>query len=280
MEVSQGKTHYKRKEVWKLNNNKEVVYLPLEEIKPNPYQPRRTFSQKSLKELSESIKNYGVLQPISVRQLRDKSYELIAGERRLRASSLAGLSKIPALVYSYKEKDTAVLALMENIQREDLNYIEEALGYENLIRDHGLSQREIGEAIGKSQSTIANKLRLLRLPKKIQESLIEEGLSERHGRALLKLPDEELMTRVLNRVVSNKLNVKQTEALVKGILEDILKEEEPKKEQKVRAMIDTRIYLNTMKQAYQAIKETAQGAEYRERDKGDYVEVVVRIPKR
>ena len=258
----------------------EIKYLPLNSIKPNPYQPRKNFNRKALEELSQSIKTYGLIQPISVRKLCDESYELIAGERRLRASEIAELSEIPAIVVDYKDKDSAIVALIENLQREDLNFIEEAEGYFNLINDHGFTQQELAEKLAKNQSTIANKLRILRLPDDIKKSLIENKLTERHARALLKLPDADLQRKVLEKIIKNDLNVKKTEKLIEDILDDLTKEEEKETKQNVRSLINFRIYLNTIKNAYTAIKDSGVEAKYIEKDMGDYVEVVVKIPKK
>lgn len=261
------------------NFQPEVKYIPISDIKPNPYQPRKDFNQRSLEELSQSIKSYGVIQPISVRQIKEDSYELIAGERRLRASELAELQEIPAIIVDYRDKESALIALMENLQREDLNFIEEAEGYNNLIEDHGFTQQEIAEKMGKNQSTVANKLRLLKLPEDIKKSLLEYNLTERHGRALLKLADDDLKRKILERVIKNELNVNKTEALVNDILDDLTKKENNEVKQNIKSMINIRIYLNTIKKAFSAIKDTGIKAEYKEVDKGDHVEVVVKIPK-
>lgn len=257
----------------------EIKYIPLSFIKPNPYQPRKNFNKKSLEELSQSIKAYGVIQPISVREIKPESYELIAGERRLRASELAELEEIPAIIVEYRDKESAIIALMENLQREDLNFIEEAEGYNNLIVDHDFTQQEIAGKMGKSQSTIANKLRLLKLPEDIRKELLENDLTERHGRALLKLSDDELKRKILEKVIKDDLNVSRTEALVDGILNDLTKTEEKQAKQNIKSMINIRIYLNTIKKAFSAIKDTGIKAEYKEVDKGDHVEVMVKIPK-
>jgi len=173
-----------------------------------------------------------------------------------------------------------MIALIENLQREDLNFIEEAEGYRNLIEDHGFTQQELAEKIGKSQSTIANKLRLLKLPDDIKRDLIEHNLTERHGRALLKLPDYELQRKVLDRVISNELNVSSTEKLVKDILDDLTSEKEnEKKKRNIKGFISTRIYINTIKNAFKAIKQSGVNAKYIEKDKGDYLEVTIMIPK-
>ncbi|NMA85744.1 MAG: nucleoid occlusion protein [Tissierellia bacterium] len=258
----------------------EIRSIPINSIKPNPYQPRRNFNKKSLEELSQSIKSFGVLQPISVRKLQNENYELIAGERRLRASELAELEEIPAIVLEYKDNESAMIALIENLQREDLNFIEEAEGFNNLIIDHGFTQAELAEKMGKSQSTIANKLRLLKLPEDIQRNLVEYDLTERHGRALLKLPDNELRREVLEKIVKNGLNVSKTEDLVNDILNDLVAVDEKEEKQNIKAMISTKIYLNTIKKAYNAIKDSGVDAKYNEKDMGDFVEVVIQIPKK
>ena len=263
------------------NLNNEVMSIPIKQIKPNPYQPRKTFARKSLEELSQSIKTFGVLQPISVRKIAENSYELVAGERRLRATELAHIEDIPAVIINVKDKDSAMLALLENLQREDLNFIEEAEGYYNLINDHGFTQQELAEQLGKSQSTIANKLRILRLSDDIKKDIVENSLTERHARALLRLPDENLQKTVLKKVITSELTVKKTENLITDILKDITdqKKEEHKSKQKIKNLINFRIYLNTLKNAYSAIKESGVEAEYEQKDMGEFIEVRVRIPK-
>lgn len=261
------------------NFQPEIKYIPISIIKPNPYQPRKEFNQKSLEELSQSIKSYGVIQPISVRQIKSDSFELIAGERRLRASELAELSEIPAIIVDYRDKESALIALMENLQREDLNFIEEAEGYNNLIMDHDFTQQEIAEKIGKNQSTIANKLRILKLPDDIKKDLIGYGLTERHGRALLKLSDDDLKRDILDKIIKNQLNVNKTESLVDGILDDLVKVEKKVSKQNIKSLISVRIYLNTIKKAFTAVRDSGVKAEYKEIDKGDHIEVVVKIPK-
>lgn len=258
---------------------KRVMEIPIEQIVPNPYQPRKVFSQSALEELSNSIKVYGILQPITVR-MKDDKYELIAGERRLRAAKLANLQEVPVIINNMSDESSAVLALLENLQREDLNFIEEAMGYENLIREHDFTQQQLAEKLGKNQSTIANKLRILRLPNEIKIKLVENNLTERHARALLKLPNEELMKEVLDKVIKSELTVKKTEKLIKDILEELEAPNEEDKKQNVKGSMAIRIYLNTMKQAFDAIVGTGIEAKYNEIDKGDYMEVVVKIPKK
>ena len=259
--------------------DKRVMEIPIENIVPNPYQPRKVFSQSALEELSKSIKTYGILQPITVR-VKDDKYELIAGERRLRAAKLANLQTVPAIINNMSDESSAVLALLENLQREDLNFIEEAMGYENLIKEHAFTQQQLAEKLGKNQSTIANKLRILRLPNEIKINLVEKDLTERHARSLLKLPNEELMREILDKVIKNELTVKKTEKLIKDMLEDLQDTQEPEKKQNIKSAMAIRIYLNTMKQAFDAIIGTGIEAKYNEVDKGDYMEVVVKIPKK
>ncbi|MPM12010.1 Nucleoid occlusion protein [bioreactor metagenome] len=259
--------------------DKRVMEIPIENIVPNPYQPRKVFSQSALEELSNSIKVYGILQPITVR-VKDDKYELIAGERRFRAAKLAQLKSIPAIINNMSDESSAVLALLENLQREDLNFIEEAMGYENLIKEHEFTQQQLAEKLGKNQSTIANKLRILRLPSEIKIKLVENDLTERHARALLKLPNEELMKDIVDKVIKNELTVKKTEKLIKDILDELQADQEPEKKQNIKGTMGIRIYLNTMKQAFDAIIGTGIEAKYNEVDKGDYMEVVVKIPKK
>lgn len=264
------------------NLNNELKNIPVGEIKPNPYQPRRTFDRKSLEDLSRSIKNFGILQPISVRKISEDNYELIAGERRLRASELARLKDIPAVIIDVSDKDSAMLALLENLQREDLNFIEESEGYYNLLQDHCFTQRELAEQLGKSQSTIANKLRILKLSDYIKEELISNSLTERHARALLKLKDEAVRLSVLADIIKNDYTVKKTEEVIDGIIKEMLKKKEleHKSKQKIKNSINFKIYLNTLKNAYTAIKDNGVEAFYKEKDEGQFIEVTVRIPKK
>lgn len=258
---------------------KIVREIPVDKIIPNPYQPRKVFSISALEELSKSIKEYGVLQPITVRQ-KENGYELVAGERRLRAAKMAKLETIPAIINNMSNEYSAVLALLENLQREDLNFIEESLGYENLIKEHNFTQQQLAEKLGKNQSTIANKLRILKLPDTVKQYLVENGLTERHARALLKLPSEELMMNIVQKVVKLELTVKKTEKLINDTLEALKAEEEPEKKQNIKFSMSMQLYVNTLKQAYDAIINTGIDAKYNEIDKGDYLEVVVKIPKK
>ena len=258
---------------------KIVKEIQVDKVVPNPYQPRKLFTIGALEELSKSIKEYGVLQPITVRQ-KDNIYELVAGERRLRAAKMAQLETIPAIINNISDEQSAILALLENLQREDLNFIEESLGYENLIKHHNFTQQQLAEKLGKNQSTIANKLRILKLPENIKQYLVENNLTERHARALLKLPTEELMMDIVKKIVKLELTVKKTEKLINDTIESLESEEEPYKKQSIKCSMSMKLYVNTLKQAYDAIVNTGVDAKYNEIDKGDYLEVVVKIPKR
>jgi ParB family chromosome partitioning protein len=195
-------------------SNRAILQLPLSDVKPNPYQPRRIFCQTALDELADSIREYGVLQPVSVRLINGTSYELIAGERRLRASKLAGLSEIPAVLVEINDLDSAVLAMIENLQRQNLHYLEEAEGFANLIGEYAFTQEALAHKVGKTQSTIANKLRLLKLSRPVQKQLIENELTERHARALLKLETEDEQLQAIVKISNENLTVTKTEALI------------------------------------------------------------------
>lgn len=207
---------------------KELKEIPIDSIVLNPYQPRKNIDPESLEELASSIREVGVLQPIIVRDLGGGRYELIAGERRWRAAHLAGLTSIPATIVNVAEKEALSFALIENLQRTDLNPIEEAYGYKRLMQEFDLTQEEVAQLVGKKQSTIANKLRLLRLPTIVQEKLMDGTITERHARALLKLPSENDMIKALKQIEQRKLNVGQTEELVDKMLGLISQEIKPK----------------------------------------------------
>jgi len=196
----------------------EILHLPIGIVNSNPYQPRRIFDRESLEELATSIKTYGVLQPVSVRHINGTGYELVAGERRLRACKIAGLSTIPAIVVEITDHDSAVLAMIENLQRKDLHFFEEAHGLSNLMTDYGFTQEALASRIGKTQSTIANKIRIMRLPRNVQKLVIDNELTERHARALLKLSNEEDQLEILAKVIKQGLNVRKTEALIEATL--------------------------------------------------------------
>ncbi len=265
----------------KKEDQKNITYVGIEHIRPNPYQPRKQFNKIALEELCDSIKQYGVLQPINVRRLSHGTFELVAGERRLRAATMAGLKEIPAIIINVDDNDSAVMALIENLQREDLSYMEEAEGYSNLINEHGFTQEELAQKIGKSQSTIANKIRLLKLSPLIKKILSDNNLTERHARALLKLHDEQLQLKVLRLVCERGLNVKKTEELVERAIDKYSKNLKQRTSEKkmTKAIKDVRIFVNTIKQAIDIMRQSGVNAKAAQIDRGEYIEFVVRVPK-
>lgn len=266
-----------------LNNERVIVNIPIDEVAPNPYQPRKVFVNSAMEELAISIGQYGVLQPINVRKVSSSGYELIAGERRLRAAKIAGMDTIPAIVIEVMEQDSAVIALIENLQREDLGFMEEAEGYFNLINDHGFTQDVLAKKVGKNQSTIANKLRLLKLTDKIKKIIYENKLTERHARALLKLPDEAIQMKALKVIVSKSFNVKKSEEYIETLLSKLAENSgDPKKSPKrsnIKGKISYNIYVNTIKNTYKEILKTGFNMEYDQVDKGEFVEIILKIPK-
>ncbi len=256
----------------------QVIKVALDKVFPNPYQPRKTFDEVALKELADSIQQYGVLQPLLVALSNEGKYLLIAGERRLRASQLAGLAEVPVIVSEYTEQQIAEIAMIENLQREDLHFLEEAEGYEALLNQFNLTQEVMAVRVGKKQSTIANKLRLLKLPVGIRKTIQKNDLTERHARALLKLKDETIQTEVLQTIVTNKYNVKQTEDYIDKVLYGT---EVPAKKKKHRVIVnDVRIYLNSIKQIIDTINDTGIPATIEQEVEGEDVVVTVKIKNR
>lgn len=255
----------------------ELQQIPINKIRLNSFQPRKDFEPEKLAELMQSIKTYGLLQPIIVRVV-EGGYQLVAGERRLRACSQLGWTEIPAVVRELSENAMATMALIENLQRENLSFLEEAAGYERLLREFGLTQEVLAQRLGKSQSTIANKLRLLKLPEKVKEKLLKEELTERHARALLKLPDAAAQEKILNEICNLNYTVKQTEQRVEEYLRS-LSAPLPAKERKKVIIRDIRIFLNTVRQAVSLLESGGLGPKIKEKDFGDYLEITIRIPK-
>ena len=259
----------------KNNPDVQIIQVPLSKIVPNPYQPRKEFESEALSELADSIRQYGVLQPLLVSPGKGDTYILIAGERRLRASAMAGLGTVPVIVSEYTTQQIAEIALIENLQRKDLHYLEEAEGYEKLLNTFHLTQESMAVRVGKKQSTIANKLRLMRLPVSLRNKLLDSDLTERHARVLLKLENEEVQKAVLQKVIRDQLNVKQTEVLV----EKTLKEAGKLNQKKPRLMIvsDVRIYLNSIREVMDTVKKSGIPSSMEQDMDGDDVVVTLRI---
>lgn len=250
----------------------KVVKVPIEKVIPNPYQPRKTFDDEALADLASSIAQYGVLQPLLVAPGKDDTFILIAGERRLRASKLVELQEVPVIVSEYTTQQIAEIALIENLQREDLHFLEEAEGYEQLMNEFMLTQEAMATRVGKKQSTIANKLRLLRLSGNVRQVLRDGELTERHARALLKLEEEEKQLEVLKVVIDKKYSVRQTEEYIEKLLEEAA----PKKRKRL-IVNDVRIYLNSIKQIVGTIKDSGIPVAMEQTIDGDEVVVSLRI---
>ncbi len=262
--------------------DKAVYQLPIDKIRPNPYQPRKYFNRASLEELSASILSYGVLQPITVRKMSGGYYELVAGERRLRASELAGLTTIPAILLQVSDSDSAALAFIENIQRQNLSFLEEAEGYRSMMEDYGLTQEELAVKLSKSQSSIANKLRVLKLEEPVKRMLLEYHFTERHARSLLKLPDEESRLMMLQRMVREEMNVKRTEEAIQETLEEMRRLSVQRAEQREKRYVrssDFRLFTNTIKQSVEVIRRSGMDVLYEDRQEEDCCEIVIRIRK-
>ena len=258
-------------------NENKILELPIIKIRPNKAQPRRQFDDLELQSLARSVAENGILQPLTVRKISATEFELVTGERRLRASALAGLKKVPCIVVRCSDKESAIYALLENLQRADLGIFEEARGISRLIRRYGLTQEQAAEKLGRTQSTIANKLRLLRLSAEEQEWIENAGLSERHARALLKLESETKRREVLSRVIAESLNVSQTEALVNLFLNSA----PPKQTRgKRKAVIkDFRIFVNTINKAVDTMRLAGINAKTHQTDNDSFIEYTIRIPK-
>ena len=254
-----------------------VAYLPAASIEPCPMQARKIFDDDSLKELSESIRSYGILNPLTVR-VRNGGYELIAGERRLRAARLAGLREVPCIILEVSMEDAGLIALIENLQRRDLDYIEEAMGLEQLIIMFGMSQEEAARRIGKSQSAVANKLRLLKLPQDVLDSLREHRLSERHGRALLRLSSEEEQRKALKCFIDNDMTVAAAEAYIDRLLEARTDEEKAKAKHKF-VLKDVRVFLNTVNRGLELMKQGGIDAGIKRQETEDSLILTISIPK-
>ena len=247
-----------------------VVFLPERSIKPNPSQPRKIFRAEELEELARSITEHGILQPLSVRRV-EGSYELIAGERRLRAGRMAGLTEIPCIVMNMNDRESGLTALVENLQRQDLDFIEEARGISFLIMKFSMSQEQVAKVIGKSQSAVANKLRILRHSEPVLEALRRGGLTERHARALLKLPTEQEKLCAVARMAEQGMGVARAEQYIESLLSQ---KEEPKRE------VNLKTFLSSLNQSLSRIQSSGIGAISERKETEDQIVLTITIPKR
>ncbi len=253
----------------------KLVRLPVSKILPNPSQPRKTFQEEELQSLAQSIRENGLLQPVTVRK-DGGAYFLVAGERRLRACKLVGLKEIPAILSDCEAEDSAVLALLENIQRKDLQMFEQANAIVNLLREWQITQEEAAKRLGMSQSYLANKIRLLKLSPEEQVEILEHGLTERHARALLRIDDMSLRQKVLRTVIERGLNVSQTEELAATVLQP---KETHKRRRRTFVAKDIRLFINTIDHAVDAMKTAGIEAHSEKKETEEYIECTVRIPK-
>lgn len=268
-------------EISEENHREKVEQIKIDSIQPNKYQPRTIFAEEKIEELARTIHTHGVIQPIVIRSIGEQSYEIIAGERRYRAMKSLGWSEVPAIVRQLDDKETASIALIENLQREELTAIEEAYAYEKLLELHSLTQEALAQRLGKGQSTVANKLRLLKLPDEVKEAIMDKKLSERHARALIPLKDEELQIAMYNEVIEHQLNVKQLEDKIKGLMNPEPKEEQKKKRPKRKSVSrDVRIAVNTIKQSLSLVSKSGIDVKTEEEDFEDYYTITVKIPKK
>jgi ParB family chromosome partitioning protein len=259
------------------DKNEEIKKIPIMNIVPNRYQPRTVFAEDKIEELALTIHTHGIIQPIVVREFEKNKFEIIAGERRLRAVQTLGWDKIPAIIKEFNDTETASIALIENLQREELSAIEEAVAYSRLIELHSLTQEALAQRLGKSQSTIANKLRLLKLPQEIQDALMQKKITERHARALIALKVSEKQTFLLNEIIEKHLNVKQTEDRVVRLLEETHKKMKPKRKAISK---DMRIAVNTIRQSLTMVTDSGLSIDSEEEEFDEFYQFTIRIPKK
>ena len=261
----------------------QIHFLPLSDIVPNPAQPRKHFNADDLRELASSITRYGVLQPLTVRRHKH-TYELVAGERRLRAARLAGLGKVPCIVLNVDTEESSLIALVENLQRRDLDYIEEAEGLSQLIQTFDMSQEEAARRIGKSQSAVANKLRILKLPREMLTRLKQKGLSERHARALLRLGSNRERYEVLEHIIAHELTVARTEEYIDAYLTNLAQADLPEAAKAAPpkplfVIKDIRLFLNTINRGIAMLKQSGIDAHVEQTGTEHEAVITIKIPK-
>ncbi len=253
----------------------QIILIPQEDIYPNPNQPRRRFDFDELEGLAQSIRQNGIIQPIAVRINGKGKYELISGERRLRASRLVGITRLPCIIMEADDEKSALFALIENVQRCDLEFFEEACAIEKLLTDYGMTREDICKKLGKAPSTVSNKLRLLRIPEDIRHKITQENLTERHARALLRLTSFSQMERALSIIAEKRLTVAESERLVSQILTN----DSGKRQPAVKLFKDVRIFVNTLNHAVDTMRRAGIEADSAKSETEEYIEYVVRIPK-
>lgn len=255
----------------------EIRKIPIDDIMANRFQPRTVFDEDKIEELARTIHIHGIIQPIVIRQFEENKYEIIAGERRWRAMKKLGWDEVPAIIKNLSDTETASVALIENLQREELSPIEEAMAYGKLLELHNLTQEALAQRLGKGQSTVANKLRLLKLPQPIQEALLNKVVTERHARSLIPLKDPEKQVTLLAEIIERNLNVKQTEDRVFKLLEQ--KNEKPKPKRKAFSK-DMRIAVNTIRQSLSMVSDSGINLDSEEEEFEEFYQFTIRIPKK
>ena len=253
-----------------------IYQIPIDKIIPNPRQPRRHFDQQALGELAESIRQHGVLQPLSV-QKTPTGYVLVAGERRLRAAGMAGLTHVPCILVRVSPQDSALLALVENLQRSDLHYLEEAAAISKLITTYGMSQEEAARRLGRSQPAVANKLRLLRLSPACADQLRKYGLTERHARALLRLEGEEAQLAALRHIGEKCLNVAATEEYIESLLQK--RQRNGGGQKRLYIIKDVRLFLNSVDRGMETIRRAGVDARCDRQESDEAITITIQIPK-
>jgi ParB family transcriptional regulator, chromosome partitioning protein len=255
----------------------EIQQIPINKIVPNRFQPRTVFDHEKIEELARTIHTHGIIQPIVVREIDNDQYELIAGERRWRAVQTLGWEYVPAIIKNFNDTETASVALIENLQREELSPIEEAMAYGKLLEMHNLTQEALAQRLGKGQSTVANKLRLLKLPTEVQDALLNKTITERHARALIPLKNPEEQVKLLNEIIEKNLNVKQTEERVNKILNPVTQKP---KQRRFSFSKDMRIAVNTIRQSLNMVTDSGIELDSEEEDFEDYYQITIKIPKK
>lgn len=258
----------------KVKSTAEIYNIPQAMIVPNPNQPRKRFDYDELENLAQSIRENGILQPITVRKRGDKKYELVSGERRLRAARLVGMVKIPSIVINIDDKNSAMFSIIENLQRQSLNFFEEAEAIEKLVGEYAMSREEVAQKLGLAPSTVSNKLRILRLPEEMRFELARSGLTESHARALLMLEDDNQRARALSIIVDRHLNVAESERMINQMINRNNSSRNP-----LRGIRDVRLFINTLNHAVDTIRRAGVEADAARSETEEYIEYVVRIPK-
>ncbi len=258
----------------RVKSTAEIYNIPQAMIVPNPNQPRKRFDYDELENLAQSIRENGILQPITVRKREDKKYELVSGERRLRAARLVGIVKIPSIVINIDDKNSAMFSIIENLQRQSLDFFEEAEAIEKLVGEYAMSREEVAQKLGLAPSTVSNKLRILRLPEEMRFELARAGLTESHARALLMLEDDNQRARALSIIVDRHLNVAESERMINQMINRNNRSRNP-----LRGIRDVRLFINTLNHAVDTIRRAGVEADAARSETEEYIEYVVRIPK-